>query len=212
MSTALHSCDFTAVRLFLPTKAVISAVFGFSITDFCRNSARIKSNALGKSTLARSNWYQLIVNTSTIATLVMKQLVMTKENSERRKAMRMGQALSTFIDGKAPPTYAKTQGIANWSKDSHRNQTEQPSPRSLGANGHADSGIDNIGTLELNDRSPGHDETSTIQNGSRESFASLDLSTLEKAEPNTGQGQEERSVLFARASFLMKDALEATGW
>lgn len=163
-------------------------------------------------TLARSNWYQLIVNTSTIASLVMKQLVMTKENSERRKAMRMGQALSTFIDGTAPPTYAKVQGTANWSKDSHRNQTEQSSPCSPGANGHSGSGIDNIGTLELNDRSPGHDETSTIQNGSPESFASLDLSTLEKAEPNTGQGQEERSVLFARASFLMKDALEATGW
>jgi len=142
----------------------------------------------------------------------MKQLVMAKENSERRKAMRMGQALSTFIDGKAPPTYAKIQGTANWSKDSHWNQTEQPSPHSPGANCHAGSEIGNIGAPELNDQSPGHDETSTVQNGSRGSFASLDLSTLEKAEPNTGQGQEERSVLFARASFLMKDALEATGW
>jgi hypothetical protein len=142
----------------------------------------------------------------------MKQLVMAKENSERRKAMRMGQALSTFIDGKAPPTYAKTQGTANWSKDSHQNHTEQPSPRSPGANSHSGSGINNIGALELNDRSSGHDETSTIQNGSRESFASLDLSTLEKAEPSTDQGQEERSVLFARASLLVKDALEATGW
>ena len=142
----------------------------------------------------------------------MKQLVMTKENSERRKAMRMGQALSTFIDGKAPIAYAKTPGTANWSRDSHRYSTEQPSPGSPGVNGHAGSGIDNIGALELNDRSPGHDETSTIQNRSHESFASPDLSTQERAEPNTGQGQEELSVLFARASFLMKDALEATGW
>jgi hypothetical protein len=51
MSTALHSCDFIAVHLFLPTKAIILAAFGFSITDFCQNSARIKSNALGKSSL-----------------------------------------------------------------------------------------------------------------------------------------------------------------
>ena len=142
----------------------------------------------------------------------MKQLVMAKENSERRKAMRMGQALSTFIDGKALSAYAKIQGTANWSRDSHRYQTELSSPSSPGANGHAGSEIDNTDALELNDRSSGHDGTSTTQNGSRESFASPGLSTLEKAEPNTGQGQEERSVLFARASFLMKDALEATGW
>jgi hypothetical protein len=142
----------------------------------------------------------------------MKQLVMTKENSERRKAMRMGQALSTFIDGKAPSAYTKTQRTANWSKGSHRHQAEQPSPHSPGANGHAGSGTDIIDALELNDRSSDHDEASTTQNGSGESFASPDLSTLEKAEPNTGQGQEERSVLFARASILMKDALEATGW
>jgi len=51
MSAAPHSCDFIAVHPFLPTKAVILAAFGFSITDFCQNSARIKSNALGKSTL-----------------------------------------------------------------------------------------------------------------------------------------------------------------
>jgi hypothetical protein len=211
MSAVLHSCDFIAAHLFLPTKAIILAVFGFSITDYCQNSARIKSNALGTPILARSYSYQLIVNTSTIASLVMKQLVMAKENSERRKAMRMGQALSTFIDGKAPPAYAKTQGTANWSGDSHWYQTEQPSPRSPGANGHAGSGIDNIGALELNDRSPGYDETSTIQNGSCESFTGPDLSTLEKAEPSIGQ-EQERNVLFARASFLMKDALEATGW
>jgi hypothetical protein len=163
-------------------------------------------------TLAPSYWYQLTVNTSTIASLVMKQLVMTKENSERRKAMRMGQALSTFIDGKVPSACAKTQRTADWSRASHRYQTERPSPHSPGANGHASSGIDSIDALELNDRSSGHGEASTTQNGSRESFASPGLSTLEKAEPNTGQGQEERSVLFARASFLMKDALEATGW
>jgi hypothetical protein len=209
MSAALRSCDFIAVHLFLPTKVITSAVFGSSITDFCQNSARIKSDALGMPTLARSYWYQLIVNTSNIASLVMKQLVMAKENSERRKAMRMGQALSTFLDGKAPSAYAKIQGTANWSRDSHRYQTEQPSPRSPGATGLAGSGTDNIDALKLNDRSSGHDEASTTQNVSRESFASPGLSTLEKAEPDTGQ---ERSVLFARASFLIRDALEASGW
>jgi hypothetical protein len=205
MSTVLHSCGFIAVHLFLPTKATISAAFGLSMTNFCQNSARIKSNALGKPTLTPSYWYQLIVNASIIASLVMKQLVMTKENSERRKAMRMGQALSTFIDGKAP----KKQRTASWSRGSHRYQAEQPSPHPPGANGHAGSGID---ALELNDRSLDHDEASTTRNGSHESFAKLGLSTREKAEPNTRKGQEERSVLFARASFLIKDALEATGW
>ena len=206
MSAALHSCDFIAVHLFLPTKVITSAVFGSSITGFCQNSARIKSNALGMPTLARSYWYQLIVNTSNIASLVMKQLVMAKENSERRKAMRMGQALSTFLDGKAPSAHARIQGTANWSKDSHQYQTEQPSPRSPGATGLAGSGTDNIDALKLNDRSSGHDEASTTQNVSRESPG---LSTLEKAEPDTGQ---EQSVLFARASFLIRDALEASGW
>jgi hypothetical protein len=162
--------------------------------------------------VAHSSWVPAnFGNTSTIASLVMKQLVMTKENSERRKAMRMGQALSTFIDGKAPSAYAKVQGTPNWSRDSHQFQTEQPRPHSPGANGRAGSGIDNVGAPELNDQSSDH-EASTTQNESRESFASPDLSTLEKAEPNTSQEQEERSALFARASFLMKDALEATGW
>jgi hypothetical protein len=145
----------------------------------------------------------------------MKHLVMTKENSERRKAMRMSQALSAFVDGKVPVAYAKIQGTAKWSTEDHRSPADQSNIQPLDINGHVGtmaSGADEVAVLDLNDRSIVHDEPSMIENGGRESFASSDRPDVQKADPGAAQGQEERSILFARASFLMKDALEATGW
>lgn len=144
---------------------------------------------------------------STIASLVMKHLVMTKENSERRKAMRMSQALSAFVDGKVPLAYAKLEGTAKWSAEDHRSSTDpsgiQPANTSV---------IDNIGPLDLNDKDFGSGENSVVENGSHEGFASFTRPEVQRSDSGATIGQEERSTLFARASFLMKDALEATGW
>jgi hypothetical protein len=152
---------------------------------------------------------------STIASLVMKHLVMTKENLERRKAMRMGQALSAFVDGKVPLAYAKIQGTAKWSTDDHRSSAGLSNNQPPDINGHVGSSaldIDDIAALDLNDKSPAHQEASIIENGSGEGFASSIRPDVQRVDLGAAKGQEERSILFARASFLMKDALEATGW
>jgi hypothetical protein len=144
----------------------------------------------------------------------MKHLVMTKENSERRKAMRMGQALSAFVDGKVPLAYAKIEGTANWSAEDHWSATDPPRTQP-NTNSHAEisaSETDNIAALDLNSQSSGPEENSIVENGSREGFASVALPEVQRADSGATKWQEERSVLFARASFLIKDALEATGW
>jgi hypothetical protein len=144
----------------------------------------------------------------------MKHLVMTKENSERRKAMRMGQALSAFVDGKVPLAYAKIEGTAKWSAEDHWSATD-PSRTQPNANSHAEispSETDNIAALDLNSQSSGLEENSMVENGSREGFASVALPDAQRVDSGATKRQEERSALFARASFLIKDALEATGW
>ena len=150
----------------------------------------------------------------TIASLVMNHLVMTKENSERRKAMRMGQALSAFVDGKVPLAYTKIQGTAEWSTEDHRNPADESNPQPPEINGHTGRlalAVDELAALDLNNQNPAHDEAPVVGNGSRESLAILDPPHLQRKGPGGAQAQEEHSLLFARASFLMKDALEATG-
>jgi hypothetical protein len=158
-------------------------------------------------------WTEFVA--STIASLVMKHLVMTKENSERRKAMRMSQALSAFVDGKVPLAYAKIEGTAKWSAEDHWSSTDpsrtQP-PNTNGNVGISASDVDNIAALDLNSQSSCREENSILDNGSHENFASFTRLEVQRADSGATKGQEERSILFARASFLMKDALEATGW
>lgn len=144
----------------------------------------------------------------------MKHLVMTKENSERRKAMRMSQALSAFVDGKVPLAYAKIQGTAKWSTEDDRSPTDRSSSQPSNASDHVGRvipSIDEIACPELSDESHVYDEVSRMDDESCESLATSDGLDAQEADPGAPQGQEERSVLFARASFLMKDALEATG-
>ena len=150
----------------------------------------------------------------TIAALVMKHLVMTKENSERRKAVQMAQALSAFVDGKIPLAYAKIQGTAKWSTEDHRSPADLSTSQPPNTNGHESmsaSGIDEIAGLDFNDRNPLQNGSSVVEDGSHGSFISSHEPKFQRADPRAPQGQEERSALFARASFLMKDALEASG-
>ena len=124
--------------------------------------------------------------------------------------MRMGQALSAFIDGKVPLAYAKIEGTAKWSAEDHWSSTDPSRTQPPNTNGHVGTSaldVSNIAALELNGQGSAR-ETSTVENGSRDGFASFTQQEAEIA----ASGQEERSILFARASFLMKDALEATGW
>ena len=150
----------------------------------------------------------------TIASLVMKHLVMTKENSERRKAMRMSEALSAFVAGKVPLAYSKIQGTANWSSEDHESPADQSNtypPEINGQTSKLASGIDEFPALTLNDPSSNQNEGEVLENGSRQNSATFDGPNVEKADLDGAQAQEESSVLFARASFLMKHALEATG-
>lgn len=145
----------------------------------------------------------------------MKHLVMNKENSERRKAMRMGQALSAFVDGKVPFAHAQMQGTGVWLTEDHRSFTDPPYTPPAGTNGN--TGIwafetDDVAALDENDKSPGLSGKSTLENGSQNGFATFDRPDAQRADSGASRGQEERSVLFTRASLLMKDALEATGW
>jgi hypothetical protein len=146
----------------------------------------------------------------------MKQLVMNKENSERRKAMRMGQALAAFVvDGKVPLAYAKIQGTAKWSTENHRGPTDQANIQPPDINPHivvSASNTNEIAALGLTDRSSVHGDAPKTKNESHEDLASSDRPNSQKTDPSAVREQEERSVLFARASFLIKDALEATGW
>lgn len=127
----------------------------------------------------------------------------------------MGQALSAFVDDKVPLAYAKIQGTAKWSTEDHwssANLSNNQSPDTSGHVGLSASDINDVAALDLNAKSPIHEEASVFENGSREGFASSTRPNVERVDLGATKGQEERSILFARASFLMKEALEANGW
>lgn len=147
----------------------------------------------------------------------MKQLEMSKESLERRKASRMNQAMYAFVDGKVPQplAYAHLRGTANSAIEEHRSTSNYAESHGFATEVLADDfalHADGIAALSLqDDRSTEHD-LSKVDPGSYAGTSNSGIARNQNQDENSHSDQEDRGALFARASFLMKDALDATGW
>lgn len=174
---------------------------------------RHRRNSLRKSDI---NFLHCIVHVltdmdpkSTVASLVMDQLGTTKESSERQKSMGMGKALSEFVDGKLPLTYTQVSKASDIARAARRSLTDHTGFLGSNQNGYLDKASVNMDFSALSpkrQRRPSH-SISPLENGSGASVAFSDTTNMP-----TPEISQDRGNTFARASFFIRDALEATGW
>lgn len=147
----------------------------------------------------------------------MKHLETMKESLERKKASRMNQAIYAFVDGKdlVPLAYAHPRGTANSAIEQHRsieNYAElhrrgpEDSKNDVTASAKAMSALSLKGV-----RSMDHDLLK-LEHGDHVDTTGTETTGNENIDRSGEMDQEDRGALFARASYLMKDALDATGW
>jgi hypothetical protein len=145
----------------------------------------------------------------TMASLVMRQLEMAREVSERRRAMKMGQALSSFVEGKVSITPSRFQKQACASPSLDKPSKAAPDPSENQAPGSA--------------KQPPHDTESKLESTERphaclltEKNASDSQNTLASSVPSTlsDEYDPEESIdsTFARATYLIREALDVQGW
>ena len=147
----------------------------------------------------------------------MKHLETLKESLERKKASRMNQAIYAFVDGKVPLplTYAHSRGTANSAIEQHRSISNFAESHGLAPEEHSDNvaaNAEGIATLSLNGGRLLDHDFSKPDNGSYVGTNNTEMTGNENVDRSGQHDQEDRGALFARASYLMKDALDATGW
>jgi hypothetical protein len=147
-----------------------------------------------------------------MASLVMRQLEMTREVTERQRAMKMGQALSNFVDGKLPiirPHFQTQDGSLPFlHPSSASNETTQTSPEREASEAATKVSGDR-------DARPEPIEDSRLSNFTRESSLdtqetlsdSVNGSFSEESDP-----EENIDLTFARAAYLIREGLDVQGW
>jgi hypothetical protein len=147
-----------------------------------------------------------------MAALVMRQLEMTREVSERQRAMKMGQALSNFVDGKLafcqqaqkqdwPPPFQPSFHAS--SKASHRSAEAHVSGLSANSPQNLDGKVEPIQRTP----SPVLPEESNTRDRQNTSSSSVRSSALDESDP-----EESTDLTFARAAYLIREALDVQGW
>jgi hypothetical protein len=121
-----------------------------------------------------------------MSSLVMRQLEMTREVSQRQRAMKMGRALSSFVEGKLPavrPQAQKQESLLPPKPTSGEPSKSTQGPR-----------------LSILKEESSMDSQDTISSGMR-STSSDDF------EPEEGI-----DLTFSRAAYLIREALDVQGW
>ena len=146
-----------------------------------------------------------------MASLVMRQLEMTREVSERQRAMKMGRALSSFVEGKVSITPLPNQEQVRASSfESHlerptkamsfpEHQAQEPAvqpPQDIGAK---------LKSAEMSHPTLVNEETAS------EPLNPLPNTAYSTSSDGSDQGESVNST-FARATYLIREALEVQGW
>jgi hypothetical protein len=149
-----------------------------------------------------------------MAALVMRQLEMTREVLERQRAMRMGQALASFVEGKphvSPPTDIQKP---EWNLSSHspfdrplptdNASAVRQDPQPMQPPTQSQAAQNGISPDEVPSRHSSEDQTAS----SRE-FSSSDVHT---ASLNDDDNEESMNLTFSRAAYLIREGLDVQGW
>lgn len=147
-----------------------------------------------------------------MSSLVMRQLEMTREVSERQRAMKMGQALSSFVEGKLPVTPPQAQR-QDWllpfkppfgepPKATHiSSEGQPPEPVTQALQGHGSKREPTQKSrLSLLREESSIDSQDTLSTG-------INSISSEESEP-----EESIDLTFARAAYLIREALDVQGW
>ncbi len=149
---------------------------------------------------------------SIIASLVVKHLETTKESLERKKASRMNQAIYAFVDGKVPKplAYLHFRGTAKSGIEQHRsiaNYTELHGRAPEESTDDVTANAEAMSTLSLNGARSIDQDISRPEHRNYVGTNGTEAMGNEKINRGGQMDQEDRGALFARASYLMKDAI-----
>ena len=147
---------------------------------------------------------------------VFKHLEMTKESLERAKVMRMGQALSDFVDGSSPHGHNGGPRHAASFDQSHPSSAIEASTPRIGGGEDGSDLTKEIANMTLS-QSPKQATESPAKTWGTSARQDPSIDYVERTEhlssisgPN-GNDPEEKSDIFARASYFIKDALDISG-
>lgn len=133
---------------------------------------------------------------------------MTREVSERKRAMKMGQALSGFVEGKMSITPLKNREPVRPS--SCRSHVEIPTKAmSYSDYESRESAVQPPQSIEVKIESP---EMSHPDIVTEESASEQLITVPDAASSNMSDQRESIDSTFARATYLIREALEVRGW
>ncbi len=141
-----------------------------------------------------------------MSSLVMRELEMNREVSERKRAMKMGQALSSFVEGKSPIPRRQAlnpdspfDGPSKAAYDPADHSTSRPPTTAPQVHAYNREPIQNSRLATLKEEgSMDSQDTSSV---------SVYTTYSDESEP-----EETIDLTFARASYLIREALDIQCW
>jgi hypothetical protein len=146
-----------------------------------------------------------------MSSLVMRQLEMTREVSERQRAMKMGRALSSFVEGKLPAVPPQSQKQASFLPP--KVEYGEPSKSHMAAGDLPPEPA----VQGLQARSSRYDATSKSRLSLLKEESSMDSqesssSGIRSTSSEDLEPEEGIDLTFARAAYLIREALDVQGW
>jgi hypothetical protein len=145
-----------------------------------------------------------------MSSLVMRQLEMTREVSERQRAMKMGRALSSFVEGKLPavPPPSQKQESVLLPKSG-----EPPNSPHVATGDLPPDPAAQVTQV----RGPRHEATSKSRLSLLKEESSMDSqatssSGMRSTSSDDLEPEEGIDLTFARAAYLIREALDVQGW
>jgi len=151
-----------------------------------------------------------------MSSLVMRQLEMTREVSERQRAMKMGRALSSFVEGKLPAVAPQSQKQESLLPAKPPCSEPSKSPHVAAGVAAGDLPPDPAAQV-LQGRGPRHETTSKSRLSLLKEESSIDYqdgssSGMRSTSSDDLEPEEGIDLTFARAAYLIREALDVQGW
>lgn len=141
----------------------------------------------------------------------MKQFEMTREVSERQRAMKMGQALSNFVDGTLP---INAQAHKEDRTSAFHTRADEPSEAMHDsiADHVSDSASKSHQDLYPELEPTGGTRPSPLTDGSTEERQDTPSSGVHSTLSDESGPEESIDMTFSRAAYLIQEALDVHGW
>ena len=141
-----------------------------------------------------------------MSSLVMRQLEMDREVSERQRAMKMGQALSSFVEGRLPIPRPQA----------HKQDSPFDEP-SKAAYGLADDSTSRLASTDpqghaYNRETVHNSRLATMKEESSMDSQDTSSTSVHSTFSDESEPEETIDLTFARAAYLIREALDVQCW